>query len=528
MHIKNYRFLASIIAAWTLAHVEAQTVPPVPRLVVNVIVDQLRSDYMEAFSPLYGERGFKRLLKEARVYSQAEYPFSNPDRASAVACLFTGTSPYNNGIVGETWMDRATLRPLYCVEDKAHAGLLTTEGSSPRHLAVSTIGDELKVATEGKALVYAISPYRDAAVLSAGHAANGAFWINDLTGQWCGTSYYGDYPSWAVAYDRYYSLGKRISSIDWQPVNDLVGNFSYFVSGGMRKPFKHNFSGDRKFRQFKASGCVNEEVNRFVKHCLTNTTIGVDAITDLLSVTYYAGNFEHNTVTESPIELQDTYVRLDRDLGQLIDDIENKVGADRVLFVITSTGYADQETADLSKYRIPTGDFSINKASALLNMYLMAIYGPGQYVETVHGSQLYLNHKYIEEKQISLTQVMDRSQEFLIQMSGVKDVYTSQRLTLGAWTPGISRIRNSFSPKCSGDIFIEVASGWKLVNEETRTSMLVRESYVGFPLFFLGCNVPLETIKTPVTIDCVAPTVAQFMRIRAPNACSLAPLSGIR
>lgn len=526
--VRNTRFLTSLVAALALASVEAQTSPAVPRLVVSILIDQLRSDYMEAFSPLYGDRGFKRLLQEGRIYTQAEYPFNRPDRASATACLYAGAPPYDNGIVGTLWMDRSTLRPVYCVDDAAWRGNLTTEATSPKHLGVSTIVDELKVATEGRALAYSVAPFRDAAIFAAGHAADGAFWINDLTGQWCSTSYYGNYPSWAVVYDQYMSLTKRVDNIDWVPMNDLVGNFNYFVSGGMKKPFRHSFSGARKFRSFKTSACVNEEVNRFVLHCVQSTALGMDDVTDFLSVTYYSGNYEHQPSSEAPIELQDTYVRLDRDLGALMDALEKRVGAGNVLFVVTSTGYADSETADLSKYRIPTGTFSLDKAAALLNMYLMAVYGQGQYVETKYGAQLYLNHKLIEDKQLNLTEVLERSQDFLIQMSGVKDVYTSQRLTLGAWTPGINRLRNAYNPKCSGDILIEVAPGWNLVNEELQETHLIRESYMGFPLFFLGCNIPTQVIQTPVTVDCVAPTLAQFMRIRAPNACSAAPLTGLR
>lgn len=526
--MKHYRILPTLIAVLAFAGVDAQTATDVPRLVVSITVDQLRTDYMEAFSPLYGERGFKRLLRSGYAVLQAEYPFVSPDRASAIACIYTGTTPYNNGIVGERWFNRATLQPIYCVDDAAFPGNLTAEASSPNHLNVSTIGDELKVATDGKSLVYAIAPQRDAAILSAGHAADGAFWINDLTGQWCTTSYYGVYPSWALNYHRFQPLGQRISSISWEPVNSLVGNFNYFVSGGMKKPFKHSFQGENKYRSFKASACVNEEVTRFATHCVDQTLMGMDGVTDLLALTYYAGNFEHQPVSEYPIELQDTYVRLDRELGQLMDAVEKKVGVGHVLFVVTSTGYADEETGDLSKFRIPTGTFSITKASALLNMYLMAVYGEGRYVEAEYGSQLYLNLKYIEDKQLNLTEVLERSQDFLIQMAGVKDVFTSQRMALGAGTPFISRLRNSYNTQRSGDIFIEVAPGWNMINEQTHEHKLIRDSYIGFPLFVTGCNVVEQVIKTPVSVDRIAPTLAQFMRIRAPNACSSAPMAGLR
>lgn len=525
---RNYRLFTSLVAALTLATSSAQTAPEVPRLVVSILIDQLRSDYMEAFYPLYGERGFKRLFKESRMYTQAEYPFRNPDRASATACIYSGASPYDNGIVGAMWLSRESLRPIYCVDDRAYSGNLTAEYTSPKHLVVSTIVDELKVATEGKALAYAISPYRESAIFSGGHTADGVFWLNDASGQWCSSSYYGEYPKWAVNYDHYKSLGSRISDIEWRPMNDLVGNFNYFVSGGIKEPFSHSFSGHRKFREFKASGCVNEEVNRFAMHCMQNTTLGMDAVTDFLSVMYYAGNYDQKPISETPIELQDTYVRLDKDLGELMDAVERKVGVGKVLFVISSTGYAEHETSDLTKYRIPTGTFSMFRSASLLNMYLMAVYGPGQYVEAKYGAQIYLNHKLIEDKQLNMTELLERCQSFLMQMSGVKDVYTSQSLTLGAWTPGISRIRNGYHPQCSGDILVDVAPGWKLVDEESGYTHVARESYVGFPLFFIGCNVEPMIIESPVTVDCVAPTLARMMRIRAPNACAVAPLSGLR
>ena len=523
-HTRRYSLLTSLVALMAIMNAEAQTSHEVPRLVVNIIIDQLRSDYLEAFAPLYGEEGFQKLLKEGKVYEKAEYPFARPDRASAVASLMSGATPYEHGVVAQQWLNRSTLQPVYCVDDTGFEGQLTSEKSSASSLAVSTITDELKVSSEGKSLVYAIAPFRDAAILSAGHAADGAFWLNDETGQWCSTSYYGNFPDWAKVYEDGLSLKKRIGNLVWEPSNGLVGNFSYFVAGGTKKPFKHKFTGDRKFRDLKESAMVNEEVNEFAKHCLRTTEIGADGVPDFLTLTYYGGNFQHKGVDVCPIEMQDTYVRMDRCLGELMQAIERKVGEGRVLYVLTSTGYADQEAEDVSRYRIPTGTFSITRAQLLLNMYLVAVYGQGQYVETAMDNQLYLNLKLIENRALNLAEVLERAQDFLIQLDGVRDVFTSQRLALGAGTPAISRLRNAYNPRCSGDILVQVAPGWHLLNETTRQDRLVRDSYMGFPLIIYGCNVEREKITTPVTIDRLAPTLARCLRIRAPNGCSAAPL----
>lgn len=513
-----------------LTAAQAQTAPEVPRLVVQVVVDQLRTDYLEAFSPLYGENGFRKLQREGSVYHQAEYPFALPDRASAVAALMSGSTPYENGIVGQRWLDRQTLAPVSCIADKKQTGVNTLEQVSPANLTVTTIADELKVATEGKALVYGIAPNGDAALFAAGHAGDGAFWIDDETGQWCTTSYYGGQPIWLSYYNKTDHAANRVAQVTWQPVSDLVGGFNYFVSGGMRKPFSHQFKREGGVRLFKSSALVNEEVNDFVAHCLQNSMLGSDAVTDLLSVVYYAGNYDHRSVAEYPMEMQDTYVRLDEQLERLIAMVEKKVGRQRVLFVLTSTGYSDagQTDGDLSRYRIPSGEFNITRAKLLLNMYLSAVYGQAQYVEASMGNQLYFDLKGIEKKNINLGELLERSADFLIQLSGVRDVYTSQRLAQGAWTPGIRNLRNAYNPRCSGDVLIQVAPGWTLVDEQTGERKQYRESYMTFPLYFYGLDIAPQEQKEPVSVDRVAPTLARCMRIRAPNACNAAPLRGVR
>lgn len=496
-----------------------------PKVVINILVDQLRSDYLQAFMPLYGHDGLLRLMNEGRVYSQAEHPMANPDLASAAATIASGTSPCDHGIVGMKWLNRATLRPIFCIDDPEQKGVGTQSAFSPRFVQVSTIGDELKVATEGAAKVYAIAPTPEAAILGGAHAADAVAWIDDQTGRWCSSSYYGhSLPSWIAARNTE-STAVACEQTTWQPSNELVGNFSYFLSQGMRKPFAHKFKGPNRIASFKTSGLVNQEVAELAALCIEKTPIGQDAITDYLSITFYAGNFEHKPANQAPMELQDTYVRLDAAIAKLIGSVSQKIGLEHALFVLTSTGSADEEDGQLSKFRIPTGTIDIKRTAALLNMYLTAIYGQGTYVEATFGTQLYLNHKLIENKQLNLSELLARSQDFLLQLSGVRDVYTSQRLLQGAWTPGISRIRNGYHIQHSGDIMIEVAPGWHYTNEDTNERRLVRASYVPFPIIFFGAGVGVHHDETPVGTDYIAPTLAGAMRIRAPNACNQKPIA---
>ena len=152
--------LTSLITVLTFTGLQAQSLPAAPKLVVGLTIDQLRTDYLEAFSSLYGEKGFKRLWKEGRVFHNAEYTFSGVDRASAIAAIYSGTTPSMNGIISKRWMDAATLRPVNSTDDTAFMGYYTDQTVAPTKLLTSTIADELKIATQGKGLVYACPQLR--------------------------------------------------------------------------------------------------------------------------------------------------------------------------------------------------------------------------------------------------------------------------------------------------------------------------------------------------------------------------------
>lgn len=523
------RILTSLLAMIAIAGLQAQDVPAVPRLVVGLTIDQLRMDYVEAFSAMYGERGFKRLWKEGRIYRNAEYDFVNVDRSSAMAAIYTGAAPYLNGIVGNAWLDRSTLRVINCVEDANFMGHYTSEFASPARLKVSNLSDELMIATQGNAEVYSIAPTREMAILSAGHASKGAFWINDDTGKWSGTTYYANFPSWVSTYNDRQGLDFRIGEMVWGPYLPVT-SYKYLTTETKQVTFKHKFDDERrnKYRKFKTSPYANEEVNRLVNACMNSTRIGQDFVPDLLNLSYYAGNYDHKPATELPLEMQDVYVRLDANLAELLDIIDRKVGLDNTLFFLTSTGYSDSDPIDPQQYRIPTGEFHVKRCAALLNLYLAAIYGEGQYVEAHHEQEIYLNHKLIEQKQLKLPEILARSSEFLVQFSGVKDVYSSQRLMLGAWTPELDKVKNRYHATCSGDLWIDVLPGWTVVRDHSLDTKVVRNVYVSSPLVFMGWNIRPEVIHAPVKVGHIAPTLAHFMRIRAPNASSLPPLSDIR
>ena len=466
------RYLALILAALATAEVQASELAP--RLVVSITVDQLRSDYLEAFSNLYSSNGFRRVIDNGIVYD-GSYPFVPVDRSSAVASVSSGTTPFYNGIIGNKWLDRKTLRPTSCIDDDKYT-------YSPSRLKVSTVGDELKINSHGQSLVYSIAPTKEEAILSAGHAADGAFWI-DNDGQWQTSTYYSkSLPRWVKDYNSEY---------------------------------QHQ-SAKRKFYQ------VNDNVVDMTLALLESTYIGKDDVSDLLNITLTATLSDNKPSDNSQRNMAGVYQGLDYSLGRIITAIEKNIGLDKTLVVVTSTGYTDEAPEDLSRYRIPTGTFYIDRSVSLLNMYLGAIYGQGHYVEQCYGNELYFNHRLIEQKRLSMSEILGRSQEFLLQLSGVADVYTSERLLAG--NNDIQKIRAGYNPAVSGDIIIKVTPGWQLLNETTQQTYTSRASVVLFPIIFFGDGIHHEKVSSPVTVDRIAPTITKTIRIRAPNACEALPL----
>ncbi len=518
------KILSSLLTVLAFSTLQAQmsAVPASPRLVVGITIDQLRADYLEAFTALYGEDGFKRLWREGRVYNHVAYNFSPVDRASALAAIYSGTVPAHNGIVAGQWLDRSTLRTVNAMDDRNYMGYYTAENSSPKNLLASTVTDELEIATQGKSLVYAIAPQREAAIMAAGHAADGAFWLNDLTGKWCGSTYYGNFPKWLMVYNDNNSTDSRIGNIQWETLYRVEA----YDNPAKEKDFSYTFADSRKYRDLKVSPCVNDEVNRVAEACLNGALLGADPVTDFLSLTYNAGSYHSVSGQTSYLEMQDTYARLDQDIASLLKMIDKRVGLKNTLVFVTSTGYVEKTPADGVTFRIPTGEFHMNRATALLNMYLMALYGEGNYVEAYDGLHIYIDHKLIEKKQLRLKEVLDCCAEFLADLSGVRRVYTSFDFKLGAWSPELDKVKNAFHPARSGDIMLEVNNGWCLIDAEGNNHQTVRETAgIDYPLIFMGAGIEPDFVPGVVTHDRIAPTLSRHMRIRAPNACSVSPLA---
>jgi hypothetical protein len=297
--------------------------------------------------------------------------------------------------------------------------------------------------------------------------------------------------------------GKWVITNYYEPLNQWLRGYTRLNS-----PTVYNNTTSRPDQQ-----SANANVTEIALDCLSQGGLALDDKADLLSIGY--------SVTPD----MEGYVALDRTITLLVDSVSKRVPLDRVLFVLTSTGSArvENEQNNNEKYRIPTGKFDIQRTANLLNMYLGATFGTAQYVEAIYQNQLFLDHKLLERKNLNMGDLLRRAQEFILQLSGVRNVYTASQL-ITSDNDQLERIRGGYNVEKCGDLLIDIAPGWELVNESNHTSTTSRVSNISFPIIFFGAGVKAQRIQTPVTADAIAPTIARIIRIRAPNACSAEPL----
>jgi hypothetical protein len=518
------KVFSSLIAILTVPALQAQQTAETPKLVVSITVDQLRGDYLQYFSSLFGEKGFKRLMNEGLVYHQVEFGFPNISEASAIATIYTGAYPFYHGICGDKKFDFESNREVSIITDNNYLGNYTSANVSPLALLSSTLGDELKQASEGKCNVFSIAPNAPGAVLSAGRYANAAFWLDDYNGKWATTTFYKEMPWYLEVFNAAEAVGNA-SEKTWLREHGYYRGFPYTKSADY---FKYTFGKAEKDRylKIKQTPLINAEITAIAGKFLEHAGWGEQNLPGLLMITYYAGDYKYGLNYDAyGYEIQDIYYRLDKELEKLFEMIDRQVGLKNTLIVLASTGYYDSNPPLPAEYK-PSGTFYPNRCTALLNMFLMATYGQGNWVEGYYNNQIYLNKKQIEDRQINHKEFLANAADFVAQFSGVQDV-----TTLGQWLVDdagrAATFRRGMHKKYSGDLFIELQPGWIVSGDETgsfNTPQYEHNTAILSPLFFLGEPAPKGHVHRKVKATEIAPTLSFILRIRPPNAAKDMPL----
>ncbi len=521
------RIITSLVAVLTVTSIQSQTtLRETPKLVIGITIDQLRADYLELFQQTFTEKGFKRLLNEGLVYQNMAFDFPNPNEASSIATLYTGTNPSHHGIIYSKRFLPDKNSEVSIFDDNTFLGNYTKEKLSPAALRVGTITDELKIASKGKSDVYSFAPNSFQALITAGHAANGAYWVEDYSGKWATSTYFKNFNRSVELENKISLYPDRLNTLVWQPLLS-TNKYNLFPYGSENVSFSNKLvQANNSFQLFKESPFVNEIITETAVSLMQKADMGKRSCPDFLALTYYAGNFSASADGEYSYEVQDTYARLDREIATLLEQVEKTVGLQNTLIFVTSTGYYSSNVVSTDNIQASAGIFYTNRCEALLNMYLMAIYGKEQWVEKYYNQQIYLNRKLIESKNISLEQIQNKAAEFVVQFTGVQDATTSLQLLSEKANSDMLAYRNILDKDVSGDIIIQIRPGYQIVDEQNLSSVkkVQRETAVVCPVIFFGYNTKPEKIKRTIKATEIAPTVCRILRIRSPNAAKDQPL----
>lgn len=516
--------IASMIALSALSQVKGEK----PTLVVGIIIDQLRSDYIELLQSHFGAQGFNHLITDGAYFQNVDFGLMQPDAISGTAVIFTGTYPNINGIPSAKVYNTKKKFPQNILDDPSTIGNFTSETLSPNGITVSTLGDEVRINSGGLGYVYAIAPDAQQSIIMGGHAGNNAAWINDLTGNWASSTFYKDFPTSMQMRNYNNSIASRLDTASWKPSMD-VNLYPDIPTYRKFYPFKYTYnrSDKNRYRAYKESALVNEEVTNVAIDYLKTLNLGKRGQLDMLNIAYTAAPYSYSIDRDFRIELQDTYIKLDAQLARLFAAIDKAVGKNNAVIFVSSTGYFTDNRLDETKYNIPTGEFHPARAKSLLNMYLIALYGNGEWVLGYDQKQIFLNRALIKERNKDLAELRAKSSEFLRQMSGVSEAYSLEEIINNPVSDNAKRLNRGLSALYAGDVFIDIMPGWQIIDNDNAVAkaQLVRSNAVMTPAFILAPEIKPEKITSIVDATFLAPTVSRILRIRSPNAASHKPLS---
>jgi hypothetical protein len=522
-----------------------------PRLIVLFSIDQCRADYLTRFGEFYlpersdgGVGGFRFLIATGAHYRDAHFghvpTFTGPGHAT----LLTGSAPALDGIVANRWYDRDAGAVRYCVNDESVEVVGGNgKGMSPRSLLVTTVGDELKLATGGAARVVGIA-YKDrAAILMAGHAANLVLWLDDSSGRWVSSTFYtrgAPLPGWVKDLNEE-KLIARYAGKTWTPLLRPAAYAHTLPAPGQTPavdgtPFAHALGGergmDRTFvRAFTASGFGNEVVFETAKLAVENEQLGRDDVPDLLVVNLSSNDYVGHAYGPDSPEVMDVSVRTDRALADFLNYLAAKVpgGLERVLVVVTGDhGVAPVPEEVTTFAHARAGRISNQQVIDAVTGALNRAFGDAEWVLCFDDTDpnLYLNRRVIEEKRLQAAEVERVAAQAAAQVEGVYTTLTRTQFLDGR-LPGWEWVRlavNGFHPRLSGDIMVYPAPNWiiGMASGTTHGSAWAYDTHV--PLVLRGAGItPGRFLRRVTTMD-IAPTLSQILGIGYPSGCMGRPL----
>ena len=538
-------------------HAHAQDAP---KLILQVTVDQLRGDLPTRYYDRLGEGGFRYLWEKGIVYRNAHHAHANTETIVGHTTLATGAHPSAHGMVGNLWFDREAGFTTYNVEDPAYP-LLTagadvdeeteidptqraarSEGRSPAAILVTTFSDELRSSTDGAAKVVGVSVKDRGAISMAGHAGT-AYWFSKASGEFVTSSYYrDDYPGWVAEFNAR-RPAQAFANTSWTLLHDrdsyLFGDSDDRAweadVAGFGRVFPHSF-GDGSSPYFTTwltlSPAGDRLVLDFAKQALVNEQLGTDDVTDYLSVSFSSTDYVGHVFGPSSLEGEDNILQLDRTLAELFAFVDEQVGLDNTLIVLSADHGGPDTPGYLNSLGIPGGyvDPESWDREAAITRIKERFGVEGELIETYSHPYLYFSADVKNDRRIDQQALEAAVVEELMKFPSVSLAVSSAALRRGDLpdTELMAAVRHNFHPKRSGDVFIVFEPNWfindfeGLIVASTHGSPWNYDTYV--PIVFAGAGLePAIVDRRVLTVD-IAATLSAFLGIKPPSGSVGEPL----
>ncbi|MEP3207580.1 MAG: alkaline phosphatase PafA [Maribacter sp.] len=512
-----------------------------PKLVVGIVVDQMRYDYLTRFWNHYDEGGFKRLVNEGYNCKNNHFNYAPTSTGPGHTSVYTGAAPATHGVIGNDWYDKETGLSVYCASDDSYesVGTATDAGKmSPHRMNVTTITDELRLHTQMRGKTIAIALKDRGAVLPGGHTANAAYWFQGADeGNWITSTYYmKELPKWVNDFNTSDAVEKYK-----KPWNTTKPINTYMESGSDNNRYEGLFETEtsptfphstpnllnkkKDFEIIKYTPYGNSLTTEFALAAIVGEDLGSDAVTDFLAISYSSTDYIGHKYGVNSKEVQDTYIQLDADLEKLLTTLDKKVGKDEYTVFLTADHGAIDVPAYLSDQKIPADYFAYDSIAPKFNAFLQYKFGTANVVKSFSNYQFFLDHKVVKNLDIEIAKAQEIIADELLNYEGIDRVYTGHQMMQNNYTKGIPYIlQNGYNQKRSGDVLVVLKPGVISYPRtgSTHGSPQIYDTHV--PLLFYGKGIQKGSTVMRTEIPDIAPTIAALLGIAFPNGTTGEPI----
>ena len=509
-----------------------------PKLVIGIVIDQMRYDYLTRFADRYSKDGFNRILKNGFSLENAHYNFIPTYTAVGHASIYAGTSPNNHGIISNNWYDKVLKKSIYCVDD-ANYKTIGNDGivgqKSPHRLYTTTVADQLQLAQNMQGKTIGIAIKDRSAILPVGHTANAAYWYDaGNKNQWITSSFYmEELPDWVKEFNSNNKADAYLNET-WETLYDVE---TYTQSRADNNIYENNLNGQEKpifpkdlkklreqndnFSLIKTIPAGNTYTLDFIKAAIKGEQLGKSEFTDFLAVSFSSTDYVGHRYGVASVETEDTYLRLDKDLAHFFNFLDTEVGKENYTLFLTADHAAVHVPSYLQSLKIPAHYISTAKLKKFLSDITQKYFNSKELIENVSNYQIFLNQEKIEALGFNKNTVAQRLADEVLSFDKIYKAVTAETLQTTNFTEGIMHsLQQGYNPKFSGDVLM-IPYPATLNYSRKGTSHGSGYSYdTHVPVIFYGNGIKKGASKKTYKIIDIAPTISNLLKIEAPNGTS--------